>query len=669
MTRSPNPILHPLPLALAAVILAVSAPARAYTVATASHDVTVDCGTSGTDVPTDWYFPQPNPNLGLVWLQHGFSRTNNQMIDLATEIASRGYVVFATSLAPGATGCAMNNAGFLSDFARLFPEIADPDTGLLQSARAAALSAGVPLSTLPADFAFSGHSAGGASVLAVARNLVVDHPAAAAGLRGVALLDPVESTSGALIATALPALATLPVYTVSSPPYSCNSNASGTVLLAASGRPFAGVRLASGSHCDAEGDSTDFLCTAFCGTPQPANVAALQTLVTGWLDDFFADDFTPDWYPSGAWFESQVASGRIVALPSPSTCGNGALDAGEACDDGNRANGDCCNAICGAEPAGGACASDGNVCTVDACDGSGACGHAAGNAGTLCRAASGVCDVAETCDGASPTCPTNGFAADGTACPADTNPCTRDQCDGSGTCAHPPGNAGTVCRAASGACDVAETCDGVSSGCPADDGLPDGDADGTCDALDACTNPADGQDFLVHPKPSLVLTRVLTDATPGNDGLVLRADFRLGAGATFAALDPSLDGARVLLANAAGTLRLDATLPPGSYAGNGTRGWLRTATRWKYLDRTVTPIAGITGFDVTDRATAAAGQVKMKITGKRGTYPLAIGDAPLAATVLLGGAAASGDGRCGESAFRPGDCIVNGSTTTMRCTR
>jgi len=226
-----------------------------------------------------------------------------------------------------------------------------------------------------------------------------------------------------------------------------------------------------------------------------------------------------------------------------------------------------------------------------------------------------------------------------------------------------------VCRAASGACDVAETCDGVSSGCPADDGLPDGDADGTCDALDACTNPADGQDFLVHPKPSLVLTRVLTDATPGNDGLVLRADFRLGAGATFAALDPSLDGARVLLANAAGTLRLDATLPPGSYAGNGTRGWLRTATRWKYLDRTVTPIAGITGFDVTDRATAAAGQVKMKITGKRGTYPLAIGDAPLAATVLLGGAAASGDGRCGESAFRPGDCIVNGSTTTMRCTR
>jgi hypothetical protein len=343
--------------------------------------VTVDCGTSGTDVPTDWYFPQPDPNLGLVWLQHGFSRANNQMVDLATEIASRGYVVFATSLAPGTTGCAMNNAGFLSDFARLFPDLADPNTGLLRSARAAALAAGVPLSTLPADFAFSGHSAGDAAVLAVARNLVVDHPAAAAGLRGIALPDPVESTTGALIATALPALATLPVYTVSSPAYSCNSNTSGTVLLAASGRPFAGVRLATGCHCDAEGDSTDFLCTAFCGTPQPANVAALQTPVTGWLVDFFADDF------------------------------------------------------------GG------------------------------------------------------------------------------------------------------------------------------------------GQDFLARPKSSLVLTRVLADVAPGNDGLVLRADFRLGAGASFAALDPSLEGARIVVANAAGTPRLDASLPGGSYAGRGTRGWLRTSTR------------------------------------------------------------------------------------------
>jgi hypothetical protein len=72
---------------------------------------------------------------------------------------------------------------------------------------------------------------------------------------------------------------------------------------------------------------------------------------------------------------------------------------------------------------------------------------------------------------------------------------------------------------------------------------------------------------------------------------------------------------------------------------------------------------------VIDRGAAAARQVKIKITGKGGMYSLAIGDAPLAATVLLGGAAASRDGRCAESAFRPGDCLVNGSTTTMRCTR
>ncbi len=100
--------------------------AFAYTVVTSDQDVLVDCGASGTSVPTDWYFPVPNPNLGLVWVQHGFSRANNQFEDLATKIAAEGYVVFATSLAPGATGCAMNNQGFLSDFARLFPELGNP---------------------------------------------------------------------------------------------------------------------------------------------------------------------------------------------------------------------------------------------------------------------------------------------------------------------------------------------------------------------------------------------------------------------------------------------------------------------------------------------------------------------------------------------------------------
>ncbi|MEB2285363.1 MAG: hypothetical protein B6D46_14450 [Polyangiaceae bacterium UTPRO1] len=50
-------------------------------------------------------------------------------------------------------------------------------------------------------------------------------------------------------------------------------------------------------------------------------------------------------------------------------CGDGIVDPGEACDDGNNVDGDCCSATCTAED-GGPC-SDGNLCTTgDTCVGS-----------------------------------------------------------------------------------------------------------------------------------------------------------------------------------------------------------------------------------------------------------------------------------------------------------
>src|SRR5207302_4700596 len=83
------------------------------------------------------------------------------------------------------------------------------------------------------------------------------------------------------------------------------------------------------------------------------------------------------------------------------------------------------------------------------------------NAGTVCRAAAGECDLAETCDGSSTACPTDVFKASGTTCTDDGNACTTDVCNGaSATCTHPAGNAGAVCRAAAGECDVAENCTG-----------------------------------------------------------------------------------------------------------------------------------------------------------------------------------------------------------------
>jgi len=55
--------------------------------------------------------------------------------------------------------------------------------------------------------------------------------------------------------------------------------------------------------------------------------------------------------------------------------------------------------------------------------------------GTTCRAAAGACDVAEQCTGTfGQTCPANGFAPLHTACDDDTDVCTVDECNGSGAC-------------------------------------------------------------------------------------------------------------------------------------------------------------------------------------------------------------------------------------------
>src|SRR5207244_4178374 len=88
---------------------------------------------------------------------------------------------------------------------------------------------------------------------------------------------------------------------------------------------------------------------------------------------------------------------------------------------------------------------------------------------TICRAAAGDCDLAESCPGNGPNCPADAKKTNGTACTSDGNPCTLDQCDGTNvTCQHPAGNAGADCRASAGACDVAETSTGTSTTCPAD---------------------------------------------------------------------------------------------------------------------------------------------------------------------------------------------------------
>jgi cysteine-rich repeat protein len=111
------------------------------------------------------------------------------------------------------------------------------------------------------------------------------------------------------------------------------------------------------------------------------------------------------------------------------TCGNGVLDAGEECDDGNALDGDCCSARCRFEPAGSAC-SDGNACTqVDACDGAGTC---VGSSPVVCGGSADGCQSAPTCDPASGQC-VRGTAVDGTECD-DGDACTVGDACVDGVC-------------------------------------------------------------------------------------------------------------------------------------------------------------------------------------------------------------------------------------------
>ncbi|BCY12902.1 alpha/beta hydrolase [Actinoplanes sp. L3-i22] len=303
----------------AAALLGVPAPASAAATVV-SNTVDVACGSSTNHQAADWYFPAATSPKALVYLQHGFSRSKGNMAALAGKYQAAGFLVFVPTLpSTNGSGCTVNNTGsnpaFLKNVAAWFGNPAGP---LAVSYASAAATAGRTGSTLPAPLVLAGHSAGGEAVTYVAGILRTTYPAAFANLRFLQLLDPVKSPSGTNMATGLAAIGgtTLPIYTISSPPYTANSNASGTVELTTTlNRPFLGVRLTTGSHCDAEGSSTNFLCTLTAGASKAANVTALQTLAVAWANDTVAGTTTATNYPGGTYYQSLLTAGTIVTLP------------------------------------------------------------------------------------------------------------------------------------------------------------------------------------------------------------------------------------------------------------------------------------------------------------------------------------------------------------------
>jgi cysteine-rich repeat protein len=154
-------------------------------------------------------------------------------------------------------------------------------------------------------------------------------------------------------------------------------------------------------------------------------------------------------------------------------CGNGIVEAGEVCDDGNNTDGDCCSADC----------------------------KTIAPAGTTCRVTAGSCDVAEVCDGNSGNCPVDKFLGPDTVCRPASGTCDlAELCTGTGPACPDDrvASAGLLCRSLGGPCDQAEFCTGSSKSCPDDRVLAAG---AICGAGTPCLQIArcDGSSFLCPP--------------------------------------------------------------------------------------------------------------------------------------------------------------------------
>lgn len=145
-------------------------------------------------------------------------------------------------------------------------------------------------------------------------------------------------------------------------------------------------------------------------------------------------------------------------------CDNdGVIDTGEECDEGsnNGQPGFCCSSSCTLVSAGTLCrAATGSCDAAESCDGTSAACPVDAYLGTeiVCRPAAGDCDVAERCTGASISCPTDGYASEHHPASA----CAPYVCSGSSP-ACPTSSAGEDDCSAGHTCS-GSTCSGSTTG-------------------------------------------------------------------------------------------------------------------------------------------------------------------------------------------------------------
>lgn len=230
-----------------------------------------------TSVSVSWYLPETQHAKGFVILFHGFARNKGHMRDLASRLQKEGLVVLTPSLGLGL----INNKDFLNSMSEGLSALEKiPGTEF----------------SLPSTLVVAGHSAGGKNAAILGASL---RRSLGERLAGVMLLDPVERDGQ--LETALNALEEQGVDTLSvlARPSSCNANSNATELLKRFKADFKGLRFVKGSHCDAEGTSTDGMCRMPCGASQEQTMESTQAFAVNWILGFSEASRRHSYFPGG----------------------------------------------------------------------------------------------------------------------------------------------------------------------------------------------------------------------------------------------------------------------------------------------------------------------------------------------------------------------------------
>ncbi|HZR80257.1 MAG TPA: hypothetical protein VFD92_04090 [Candidatus Binatia bacterium] len=248
----------------------------------------------------------------------------------------------------------------------------------------------------------------------------------------------------------------------------------------------------------------------------------------------------------------------------------------------------------------------------------------------------------------------DGMIDPGEAC----DPSAPDSACCTETCEIAP--AGTGCRAAADACDVADSCDGSTAAC-VDQRLPDEDGDGTCDAIDLCPATPDPDQLdadgdgtgdacdactLGAPMDPAVLKIIALDAPAGEQVAKLTGRFAISGDAWNAVVQR---GAHVVLEDAALGVVLDEVLPAGAWDAAAARGWSvkQQGTLLVFRDQhAASPVKWLR----LRRAAATPDAVRFTLKTRRADFSTFD---PLRATLALA-APIAGAGECGETDFASG---------------